>query len=194
MKSWTTHLRGLLVPWLLFAGTLGGLVALNEWKSDWFNVWIPKWTAGQFAWVLDLLGLEGRANGRMVSCKACSFEIIGECTAFFPAAVLLAAIVAYPAAWKHKLWGVAIGIPAVVGLNIVRLLRLCYLNRKHPEIFELVHLLVWQSLLIFFTLLLWLAVGGGRGARPCARSYVERCCSRPPSCRSSPSSWCSIPG
>ncbi len=150
------NLRSVIVPWLIFAGVLAALVGLHQWRSEWFNVWLSEWTASQLAWILTVLGQNGRANGVMVSSSTCSFEIIGECTAFFPAAVLIAGILAYPTGWRGKLWGVGLGLPAIGLLNQVRLVSLCFISRWYPASFEMGHILVWQSLMIFLTLVLWL--------------------------------------
>ena len=51
---------------------------------------------------------------------------------------------------------VALGVPLLLLLNGVRLVSLFYIGHWWAQAFETAHLLVWQSLLVFLTLLLWL--------------------------------------
>ena len=68
------------------------------------------------------------------------------------AAIFLAAVVAYPCRWRAKILGVGLGLPAVMLLNQLRLVSLCFLFRWDPAHLETAHVLVWQSLIVFLTL------------------------------------------
>ena len=70
--------------------------------------------------------------------------------------VLLAAILAFPATWKQKLVGLAAGILAVQGLNVVRVISLFYLGQWDRDWFEWAHLYVWQALIMLDVLIVWL--------------------------------------
>jgi exosortase/archaeosortase family protein len=83
-------------------------------------------------------------------------QVIGECTAYYPFAVFLAAVLAYPAGWQSKAVGIACGLPAVVAVNQLRLVSLAYINQWKPSAVDVAHVVVWQSLIIFLTLVLWL--------------------------------------
>lgn len=146
----------LLKSWAIFVSALALMLAVSEWRSDWVNVLIPRWTAQTTGWALSALGQKATVNGVIVSCSKCTFEIIGECTAFFPGAILVAAILASPCVLRSKLVGLGLGIPALYLINLVRLVSLCFIYRSYPQAFEMVHLLVWQSLMIFLTILLWI--------------------------------------
>lgn len=130
--------------------------ALDQWANEWVNVRLSEATARLTAWTLTLLGHEARADLAIVRSPLCTFEVIGECTAYYPAAILLGAIVSYPCRWRPKLVGIGLGVPAVLILNQLRLVSLCYLFRWDPAHLEIAHVLIWQSLIIFLTLLLWL--------------------------------------
>ena len=116
-------------------------------------------TAQMTAWALRLLGAEAQANGKLVSSSIFSVEIIWECTAVFPIAVFVAAVLAYPCSWASKAFGVLAGVPLLIGVNLVRLVSLCYIGRAYPAAFETAHLLVWQSLFVFVTTLAWIVWG-----------------------------------
>ena len=48
-----------------------------------------------------------------------------------------------------------VGIPILMVINQGRLISLCYLLQVFPDEFEMIHLVVWQSLIIFFTVFVW---------------------------------------
>jgi exosortase H (IPTLxxWG-CTERM-specific) len=88
-------------------------------------------------------------NGFAVSIEA-------GCNGVEATIVLVAAILAFPAPWKHKLAGLAAGILAVQGLNILRVISLFYLGQWDFRVFEWAHLYVWQALIMLDVLVVWL--------------------------------------
>lgn len=93
--------------------------------------------------------LQSARNGFAVSIEA-------GCNGVEATIVLVAAILAFPAPWQRKLAGLAIGIVAVHGLNIVRVISLFYLGQWNFSVFEWAHLYVWQALIMLDVLLVWL--------------------------------------
>lgn len=70
-------------------------------------------------------------------------------------AIYVAAIIAYPTTLGARLLGLAVGLPLLALLNVFRLASLFLVGLRAPELFEDTHVLVWQSLMILFTLLVW---------------------------------------
>src|SRR5512132_1859840 len=93
--------------------------------------------------------LRSNANGFAVSIEA-------GCNGVEATIVLVAAIIAFPAPWTRKLAGLAAGIVAVQGLNIVRVVSLFYLGQWSFAAFEWAHLYVWQALIMLDVLIVWL--------------------------------------
>jgi exosortase H (IPTLxxWG-CTERM-specific) len=93
--------------------------------------------------------LQSASNGFAVSIEA-------GCNGVEATIVLVAAILAFPAPWKRKLVGLAIGVVAVQGLNIVRVISLFYLGQWNFNVFEWAHLYVWQALIMLDVLIVWL--------------------------------------
>lgn len=85
------------------------------------------------------------------------------CTGIVPAAVLAIAIVASPATAAARLFGLTVTVPLVLLLNVARLVHLFYLGVHHPQSFALAHEVVWECVLVLFTVLIWL--GWWRWAR-----------------------------
>ena len=97
-------------------------------------------------------------NGPTIISKDNGFgvTILAGCNGLEAMIVLLAAILAFPARWKHKLVGLAAGILAIQLLNFVRIASLFYLGQWSPTAFEWAHLYVWQVLIMLDALIVFL--------------------------------------
>jgi exosortase/archaeosortase family protein len=125
------------------------------------------WTARLTAWSLALTGVEAQADGRHVRSSLVALEIIRECTAVYPLVIFTSAVLAFPASWRARLAGLAAGWPALLAVNQVRLVGLCWVAGLAPARFEGAHMLVGQTLVAGTTVLafmLWLALAGGSSA------------------------------
>ena len=70
--------------------------------------------------------------------------------------ILVAAVLAFPAPWKHKLAGIAIGFLAIQALNLVRIISLFYMGQWSQVAFDWFHLYLWQALIVLDALAVWL--------------------------------------
>ncbi|MFZ1325474.1 MAG: exosortase H [Candidatus Contendobacter sp.] len=70
--------------------------------------------------------------------------------------VVLAAILATPATWRQKLWGIGLGFLAIQALNLLRIISLFYLLQWNPLWFEWAHLYLWQALIMLDGLVVYL--------------------------------------
>ena len=93
--------------------------------------------------------LRSATNGFAVSIEA-------GCNGVEATLVLIAAILAFPSTWKQKLWGLGLGVLAVQGLNVVRIVSLFYLGQWNMTAFEWAHLYIWQALIMLDVLIVWL--------------------------------------
>lgn len=96
-------------------------------------------------------------NNTTVSINGFSAEVIPACTGLFTTAIFLAAVIAYPTAWAHKLSGVAIGILGLFAVNWIRIVSLLLVGGYWPSAFDVAHLLVWRSVVLIIAAFLWLA-------------------------------------
>ena len=96
--------------------------------------------------------------GNMVYSSRTGFAMTIEagCNGVEAMLVLLAGILAYPAPWKSKLVGLAIGTVAIQALNLVRIVSLYYLGQWDLQWFEWAHLYAWQALIMLDALLVWM--------------------------------------
>ncbi|MDW8480043.1 MAG: exosortase H [Xanthomonadales bacterium] len=83
-------------------------------------------------------------------------EIAAGCDGIEGLIILFSAILAFPAPWRYRLIGMAIGFVAVQGLNLVRIISLFYLGQWSETAFEWFHLYLWQALIILDAMVVWL--------------------------------------
>jgi exosortase H (IPTLxxWG-CTERM-specific) len=114
------------------------------------------------------------ASGNVLQNGPHGFAVAIEagCNGVEATLVLVAAMLAFPAPWRRKIAGLAIGILAVQGLNVIRVISLFYLGQWNYKAFEWAHLYVWQALIMLDVLVVWLVwvrllpAGSGSGQRP----------------------------
>ena len=73
--------------------------------------------------------------------------------------ILISAMLAFPAPWKHRLIGIGLGFLAIQALNLVRIISLFYLIQWNRVWFDWFHLYLWQALIVLDALiafLIWL--------------------------------------
>src|SRR6202162_4646914 len=142
---------------LLLQATLFGL-ELTPWVQERFVVPWTNALAAISAGIVKLFDPQVLATGKVLQSASNGFAVSIEagCNGVEATIVLVAAILAFPASWKRKLIGLAIGVVAVQGLNIVRVIRLFYIGQWNFNVFEWAHLYVWQALIMLDVLIVWL--------------------------------------
>jgi exosortase H (IPTLxxWG-CTERM-specific) len=145
---------------ILFIVIQAGLFAveLTPWGQRWFVVPWTNMLAGLCAGIVKTFDSGVIAQGKVLHSADHAFAVTIEagCNGVEATIVLVAAILAFPASWKHKLLGLLVGIVAVQGLNIVRVISLFYLGQWNFTAFEWAHLYVWQALIMLDVMVVWL--------------------------------------
>jgi exosortase H (IPTLxxWG-CTERM-specific) len=75
-------------------------------------------------------------------------RIIKSCDAMEAVILFMAAVLAFPAAWRTRLIGVALGTLAIVTVNVIRICSLYYVGVYRQAQFEFYHLEVWPLILV----------------------------------------------
>lgn len=146
-----------LVGFLLLQALLFGL----ELTAPVQRLAVEPWThalAAVSAWLVTAFDANVLSHGKVLQSTANGFAVSIEagCNGVEATIVLVAAVLAFPAPWRHKLIGLCAGIVAVQGLNIVRVISLFYLGQWSARVFEWAHLYVWQALIMLDVLVVWL--------------------------------------
>jgi exosortase H (IPTLxxWG-CTERM-specific) len=144
----------------LFIALQAGLFAaeLTPWAQEYFVIPWTNALATISAWLVTLVDPNVAASGKVLRSTANGFAVSIEsgCNGVEATIVLVAAMLAFPAPWQRRLLGLAVGIVAVQGLNIIRVISLFYLGQWDLRVFEWAHLYVWQALIMLDVLVVWL--------------------------------------
>ena len=84
-----------------------------------------------------------------------AYEVAAGCTGILPAFVIAAAILASPASAGARRCGLAVAVPLVLAVNLLRLVHLFYLGVHAPRQFALAHAFWWEAALVAVTLATW---------------------------------------
>lgn len=151
---------------VLFAVLLGGsftLVSVN-WVND--HV-VEPFTAGiarVSGATLDFLGQDVRMQGTIIRGSRFAVNIRNGCNGVEAMLIFLAAVLAFPAPWRARLLGLALGVVAIQAVNLVRVVALYLTGAYFPSFFDASHTVVWQTVVILFSVLLWILWANRLGA------------------------------
>jgi exosortase H (IPTLxxWG-CTERM-specific) len=133
-----------------------------------FEVSVPgeKWVVNPFTsvlasfstWLITLFDDNVLSYGKIIQSTTNGFAVSIErgCNGLEAVIILIAAVVAFPARWHHKLVGLLAGFLAIQALNLVRIISLFYLGQHSMIWFEWFHLYLWQALIILDAVFVWL--------------------------------------
>lgn len=137
------------------------------------EVWfVDPFTAGVAqvsTWIIDIFDEDAITFGKVIQSTHTGFAVSIErgCNGLEAMIILFAALFAFPAPWKHRVVGFAIGFFAIQGLNLVRIISLFYMGEwetgqciaGQPCVtpwFDWFHHYLWQALIILDALVVWL--------------------------------------
>jgi exosortase H (IPTLxxWG-CTERM-specific) len=117
---------------------------------------IAKGEARLAAFLLSLTGKEAHAQGSIIHSGPFAAMVDTNCTGLFVMFIYLSALVAYPSGRREKVLGVALGFGALFALNLARISSLVVVGAARPDMLNVAHYLIWQSVMIVAALCLWL--------------------------------------
>ncbi|MBI4914703.1 MAG: exosortase H [Acidobacteria bacterium] len=105
--------------------------------------------------VLNAFGEGATVVGQTLRSPRFAVVIYNGCNGLEAMLIFVCGVLAFPAPWRRKLLGIALGFLAIQAVNIVRVVSLFYVGVLKPEWFSTAHVFVWQSAIILFAVLLW---------------------------------------
>lgn len=98
------------------------------------------------------------SRGKVLATARGTFAISVEagCNGIEALIILVAAMLAFPASWRHKIGGILLGAIAVQALNLVRVISLFYIGQWSMPVFHWMHLYAWQALIMLDVLFVWI--------------------------------------
>ena len=106
--------------------------------------------------LIALFGGQAWVQGNVLTIPGFSVRILDLCNGVEATLLLWTAMLAFPAPWPYRLWGLLIGVLGVQALNLARIVSLVYLGVWKPAWFYWVHWYVWDALILVDVLLIFL--------------------------------------
>ena len=98
------------------------------------------------------------SRGNLLATAQGTFAIavVAGCNGIEALIILVAAMLAFPSPWRHKMWGLLLGALAVQVLNLIRVISLFYIGQWSMPVFHWMHLYAWQALIMLDVLFVWI--------------------------------------
>jgi exosortase/archaeosortase family protein len=117
--------------------------------------------------LIQAIGLEAMREGAVIRHAAgFAYEISRGCMGVIPALFLAVGVTAWPGDRWRKSVALLLGIPLLIGLNLVRLVHLFYLGLRRPESFRFAHEVAWEGAIVLAVFCLWLGLTRWTGVSP----------------------------
>jgi archaeosortase B (VPXXXP-CTERM-specific) len=115
--------------------------------------------------MLRAVGMRPTLEGATIRVPGFSVAVVDQCTALYESALLVAAIVAFPATTAERAAGIVLGIVTLSSLNLVRIASLVLVGAWFPDWFSAFHLYAWQATITVAVVAYWLGWIARVGAR-----------------------------
>lgn len=131
---------------------------ITKFMSEWVTVPFTGVLADVSSFLIKLFDDDVISHGVIIQSTSNGFAvaIAPGCDGIEAVIILVAAIVAFPSPWKHKIVGIVIGFFAIQSLNLVRIISLFYMGQWSQVWFDWFHLYLWQALIVLDALAVWL--------------------------------------
>jgi exosortase H (IPTLxxWG-CTERM-specific) len=105
--------------------------------------------------LMNIFGAGSTVDGYTLSTDKYSINVVDGCNGIYATAILISGVIAYPASLRHKFYGIAFGFTAVFLVNLIRVISLFYMGLHFPDVFQEVHVYVWQPVIILWAIIVW---------------------------------------
>jgi exosortase H (IPTLxxWG-CTERM-specific) len=106
--------------------------------------------------VLSAIGQGTTMQGTVIRSPRFAVNIQNGCNGVEAMIIYFAAVLAFPAPWKSKAFGLLFGFVAIQLVNLVRVVALFLTGVYLPKLFDSSHTVVWQTIVILAGVLLWI--------------------------------------
>lgn len=116
---------------------------------------LQEMTAAATHSLLSMAGIPAELAGHTLRFEEFTLIVSRDSTGWKSISFLAALILASPREWREKIAGLAIFMPAVYSLNVLRVAVTSYAGFYGPEVFRLWHDYLWQAGLTAGVLFFW---------------------------------------
>jgi exosortase/archaeosortase family protein len=113
---------------------------------------VQRFLAGAATTLAQLVGSRATVRADQIATGGLIVDINFECTGVYVLMILFVFLLAYPAPWRARLSGAAIGVLALTALNIFRIAVLVRVAEIQPLLFSYLHEYVWQGIFLVLTI------------------------------------------
>jgi len=107
-----------------------------------------RWLATAADLLARLSGGDSTVNGDHINAGGLMIHVNFECTGVYVLLILVVFLIAYPASWRARAAGAALGFAALTAVNIFRIALLVRVAELAPDLFSYLHEYVWQGLFL----------------------------------------------
>lgn len=156
-KSRREIIKPLLRLFLVFGGLLVAFIIAFSIEAVHLAVVAPFTTlvARASSLLMNIFGAGSHVTGNTLSTTAYSINVVDGCNGIYATVILISGVIAYPSRLTQKARGIVLGVLAVFVVNLGRVISLFYLGQHYPNVFEEIHVYVWQPLIILWAILVW---------------------------------------
>ena len=104
------------------------------------------------AMLLRIGGQRVEVIGTTIRGGAHAVDVKFGCNGIEAVALLVSAVVAFPASWRSRLLAALAGTLLLQSVNLVRVASLFVIARDWPQHFELFHVVIWQTVLFLLSI------------------------------------------
>jgi archaeosortase B (VPXXXP-CTERM-specific) len=105
--------------------------------------------------LLDMAGASPVRSGATLSLAGGGMQIVSECSGVYVAILFAAAVLAFPTTWAARARGLALGLPLLFLVNVLRLFTLGLVLEHRASLLPLVHEYLWQVLFVLLVAALY---------------------------------------
>lgn len=99
-----------------------------------------------------IAGGQSSVDGDEIHAGPLTIHINFECTGVYVFLIFLTFLLAYPATWRARLRGAAVGGAALTAVNILRIALLVRVAEVQPAVFDYLHEYVWQGVFLILVI------------------------------------------
>lgn len=141
----------------VFVGVIAAYFGLTTlpWVDRHFVLPVLEISAAGASAFLNLFGVSTHVEGVVVRGQDFSVAVRNGCDPLAPIALMVAAMLGFPATLRQRLLGMGVGAVLLFGLNLVRVASLYVTGRFHASWFYSLHQEWWPGIFILVALALW---------------------------------------
>jgi exosortase/archaeosortase family protein len=126
------------------------------WRGGYFQHYL-EWNARVSARLLGWLGYDAQTSGTSIFAPEGAVDVRRGCDGVQPSVLFAIAVLAFPAPWRLRLLGAALGVALLLALNLARIVTLFLLRVHAPGVFDEAHHWIWPMAFVVTALSLWVA-------------------------------------